>query len=220
MFQTTNSGGSEILRYDLYRNEGGVSTDYSKVETYDGNAPIHTLTIADDGIEAGIIYKLRVLAVNIFGASDLSDEVNAGVSSFPAKPDSVTKNELESTQTAITLEWQVSDDTELAVIGYVLKINDGTSEDYTTVYYGLYFPNVRKFLVSGLETGNIYSFTVQALNFNGPSEPSDAASFIICQSPSQFGAPTMADVTRTSMTITWLAPVIDGGCPIYTYSLY
>jgi hypothetical protein len=30
-------------------------------------------------------------------------------------------------------------------------------------------PNVRKFLVSGLQTGLNYGFTVQALNFNGPS---------------------------------------------------
>lgn len=30
-------------------------------------------------------------------------------------------------------------------------------------------PNVRKFLVSGLETGLNYGFTVQAINFNGAS---------------------------------------------------
>ena len=84
MYKTIDTGGSEIYRYELYRNQGGVSTDYTKVETYDGQAFTHTLTEADDDLTSGIIYKLRVLAVNAYGSSGLSDEVNAGVSSFPA----------------------------------------------------------------------------------------------------------------------------------------
>ena len=38
LFQTTNDGGSEIQRYDLFRNQGGVSTEYTKVESYDGKS--------------------------------------------------------------------------------------------------------------------------------------------------------------------------------------
>ena len=30
----------------------------------------------------------------------------------------------------------------------------------------------------------------------------------------------MPAVTRTSITVEWEAPKEDGGCPIYTYSLY
>ena len=69
------------------------------------------------------------------------------------------------------------------MIGYLLKINDGLSDEYITVYNGKNFPNVRKYLVSGLETGDQYSFTVQALNYNGASDASDAAYFVVCQSP-------------------------------------
>lgn len=66
----------------------------------------------------------------------------------------------ESSQTSITLEWDSAQGTELSIIGYLLKINDGLSSEYTTIYDGKNFPNVRKFLVSGLGTGDQYSFTV------------------------------------------------------------
>ena len=104
-YQTSQTGGSEILYYELYRNQGGVSTSYTKVVTYDGHNSQHTLTVAADGLSKGVVYKLRYLAVNIYGSSELSDEVNAGVSSFPLKPSPVTKVEFESSQTSITLAW-------------------------------------------------------------------------------------------------------------------
>ena len=74
--------------------------------------------------------------------------------------------------------------------------------------------------MTGLKTGDSYSFAVQALNFNGASESSDVVSFIICQPPSQFAKPSMASVSRTSITIEWQVPTEEGGCPIYSYSLY
>ena len=54
------------------------------------------MTVADDNLQQGIIYKLRSLAVNAYGSSELSEEVNAGVSSFPTKPNPVRKISLES----------------------------------------------------------------------------------------------------------------------------
>jgi hypothetical protein len=146
--------------------------------------------------------------------------VAAGVSSFPAKPNPPTKIEAESSINSITLEWDASADTEMPVIGYVLRMNDGLGVDYSVIYNGVNFPNVRKYLVSGLSTGGTYTFTVEALNYNGAGEASDPAHFIICQKPSQFNAPSMTSVTRTEMTLNWEAPLSDGGCPITSYSLY
>lgn len=81
-------------------------------------------------------------------------------------------------------------------------------------------PNVRKFLVSGLQTGLNYGFTVQALNFNGPSLASNPSYFIICTVPSALNPIVMSAVTRTSMTLSWTAPQDDGGCPIQSYSIF
>ena len=120
------------------------------VESYDGSALTHTVTAADDLLVASTIYKFRYLAVNAYGESDLSDEVNAGVSSFPAKPNTVRKVAAESSETSITLEWDASADTELPVLGYLISVNDGIDVEYVQIYDGFNYPNVRKFLASGL----------------------------------------------------------------------
>jgi hypothetical protein len=48
------------------------------------------MTVADDNLVASTIYKLKYRAVNAYGPSDFSDELNIGVASFPAKPNPVT----------------------------------------------------------------------------------------------------------------------------------
>ena len=220
LFQTPDDGGDEVASYQLYRNEGGTSTDYILVGSYDGSALTHTVTAAEDGLVPSTVYKFRYQAVNAYGESDMSDEVNAGVSSFPAKPNAVRKVAVESSETSITLEWDASADTELPVLGYLVSMNDGSDVEYVRIYDGTNFPNVRKFLATGLQTGTTASFTVQALNYNGASEASDPADFIICQPPSQFSPPTMPAVTKTAMTLEWQAPVSDGGCPVSSFYLY
>jgi hypothetical protein len=90
LFKSNSDGGSLINSYELFRNNGGTSTDAIKVTTYNGVSSSHTLTVANDGIVAGLIYKLKYRATNVYGYSDFSEELNIGVTSFPAKPDPVT----------------------------------------------------------------------------------------------------------------------------------
>ena len=178
---SVDDGGSQIIVYELYRNQGGTDTNYVKVDSYLGKQRSHTLTQSVDGILPSTIYKLRQLAVNAYGSSELSEETDVGVSSFPAKPNQVRKIDLESTSTAITVEWDASLDTELPVIGYKLLVNNGMEFDYYTQYNGVNFPNVRKYELSGLQSGDKYSFKVQAINFNGVGEAIDPATHIICK---------------------------------------
>jgi hypothetical protein len=107
----------------------------------------------------------------------------------------------------------------LPVIGYVLKINDGVGGDYFTQVSTVY-PNVRIYTVSGLMTGQTYGFTIEALNFNGASLPSEPAYFTICTDPKLFAAAKLTVVTETTMTFTWPEPKIVGGCPILSYSIF
>ena len=69
------------------------------------------MTVLDDGIVAGLIYKLKYRATNMYGYSDFSEELNIGVTSFPAKPDPVDVLQSESGSTFITLKWTKSLDT-------------------------------------------------------------------------------------------------------------
>jgi hypothetical protein len=82
------------------------------------------------------------------------------VAAFPAKPNAVRQVIAESGSTSITLEWDTSAATQLPVIGYLLKADDGLGGAYTTVYDGRNFPNVLKNLVSGLKTARSYKFTI------------------------------------------------------------
>jgi hypothetical protein len=48
------------------------------------------MTITDDGLIAGEIYKFRYRAVNSYGAGTYSEETDVGVAAFPAQPNAVT----------------------------------------------------------------------------------------------------------------------------------
>lgn len=143
-------------------NTGGTSTTYNKITTYDGISSTHTLytTVPSDGISQGQIYKFKYRAVNSYGESDYSDEVDGGISSFPATPSAPTKLQSESGETFITLQWAQSANTELPVIGYVLNMDDGYGGSYTQVYNGKNYPNVLKYTLTGLNTGLTYKFTL------------------------------------------------------------
>lgn len=129
---------------------------------------------------ASTIYKFKFRAVNDFGPSGFSDEIDVGVSSFPAKPNPLRKVLADSGLTYVSLEWDESLNTELPVIGYLINMDDGIGGAFTQVYNGINYPNVRTYTVTGLMTQFTYRFTLQAINFNGPSEESDVAEFIIC----------------------------------------
>lgn len=84
MYQSSEDGGDLIINYQLWRNTGGSSTTYVQVTSYDGVSMSWTVSVATDGIVSGTIYMFMTLATNTYGSSDFSDQLNAGVSSFPA----------------------------------------------------------------------------------------------------------------------------------------
>lgn len=217
---STDSKGSEITEYELFINGGGSSSVFSKVSSYDGSSLSHTITQATDSVVPGTIYKFQYRAINAYGQSDFSDEVEAGVSSFPTAPNSPSKVEADSGETFITLSWSSVADTELPVIGYILNIDDGFGGDMAVLYDGSNQPNVLQYTSTGLITGLSYTFTVQAVNYNGASSESTDVSYIICIKPQGFEAPYLIASTETSMTIRWEAPTSNGGCQITSYYLF
>ena len=60
--RTLDDGGSNVLGYELWRNQGTGTADFVKVSTYLGQAPTHTLTVAADSIVAGQVYTLKTRA--------------------------------------------------------------------------------------------------------------------------------------------------------------
>jgi hypothetical protein len=65
--------------------------------------------------------------LNDYGASDFSEELSAGVGDFPSQGNPVQIKTRGVSD--ITLEWDEISNTELPVLGYILKINDGLGGD-------------------------------------------------------------------------------------------
>ena len=68
-------------------------------------------------------------------------------------------------------------------MGYVLNMDDGYGSNFRQVYNGKYYPNVLMYTVGGLQTGYSYTFTLQAINFNGLSSESLPVKFTVCIAP-------------------------------------
>lgn len=112
-------GGQLITEYEVFAK--APSGEWSELTSYDGMSS--QFTIATDELTAGVIYRLKYRAVNAYGVSDFSEELQAAISSFPAKPFLVRK--VSGGESFVTLEWDTSADTELPVIGYNVYVNDG-----------------------------------------------------------------------------------------------
>lgn len=90
-YETAENGGSQVLSYELWRDNGALGTAFTKVTTYTDNAMTHTLTTAANAITGGLIYTFKYKAVNVIGASAFSPEVRFAIASPPAKPATPTR---------------------------------------------------------------------------------------------------------------------------------
>ena len=135
--ESADSGGSKVLGYELWKDEGTYGTEFSKVESYLGSLMTHTLYVADvdDAIEQGKVYTFKYRSRNVVGDSEFSAEARYIVSSPPGQPAAPTKNYIESTRTSMLIEWSESQATEASIIGYRLYMSAGTSQ-YEVVYDG------------------------------------------------------------------------------------
>lgn len=152
------------------------------VEGYDGIAMEFTL---DNTIETSFIsgtkYRFRLSATNSIGEGEMSNSATVALADAAPQPAAPTLVLEKSTKTSLYIEWLAVTPTDSLVIdGYKLfKIKLGTGES-TTVYDGSENSERLFYNVTGLETGQRYTFSVVSINFNGVSEPSDELVAVVC----------------------------------------
>lgn len=74
---------------------------------------------------------------------------------------------------------------------------------------------VLNYLATGLNAGTLYSFTVQALNSEGLSSPSQPVSILAAEAPSPPAMP-VTTVVGANVHVSWVAPSSNGS-PITAY---
>ena len=141
---------------------------------YSGTASF-TLDKTTHGLVSGTIYQIRWKAANDIGGAGLpSESLAVALANQPVASSSITKNLGLSSKTSIRLEWNsvavpVLETPGGDILGYqIIATNpsDGTSwTAFDGVVDGL--RDQVKATITSLTTGQLYSFTVTAYNFNG-----------------------------------------------------
>uniref|UniRef100_A0A8C6U7Q2 Titin n=1 Tax=Neogobius melanostomus TaxID=47308 RepID=A0A8C6U7Q2_9GOBI len=213
----TNNGGSPILGYHLERKEKN-SLLWTKLNKLLIPEPRFRTTELEEGIE----YEFKVYAENIAGLSPASKVSESTVARDPCDPPG-TPAAIEITRNHVTLKWtRPQYDGGSAITGYIIErkkypdtrwmkadgtLNERAQIEVTTSYTMLVIENVDRF-----DTGK-YVLTLENLS----GSKSAFINVRVLDSPS---APTnleVKDVKRSSVSLSWEPPLIDGGAKISHY---
>ena len=192
-----SNGGSAITGYTVTSSPGGF--------TGTGSASPITVT----GLTNGTAYTFTVIATNANGNSSPSSASNSVTpSTVPGAPTIGTAT-AGNAQATVTFTAPASNGGS-AITGYTVTSNPGNFTGTGTA---------SPITVTGLTNGTAYTFTVIATNANGNSLPSSASNSV---TPSAVpGAPTIGTATKgnAQATVTFTAPVNNGGSAITGYTV-
>ena len=202
----TSTGGSAITGYVVTPYIGGTA---QTAQTFNSTATSQTVT----GLTNGTAYTFKVAAINGVGTGAQSAASNSVTPmTVPGAPTSVTAT-AGNTTASVTWTAPVSNGGS-AITGYVITpyLNGTTAQTAQT-----FNSTATTETVTGLTNGNAYTFTVAAINSVGTGAASAQSNSV---TPATVpGAPTIGTATsgNASATLTWTAPVSNGGSAISGY---
>jgi parallel beta-helix repeat protein len=200
----SDDGGSAIIGYNIYRD------DIPGVHQF---VPAGQLWFNDTSVTNGVTYAYIITAINGVGEGPPSLEMNATPKRPPFGPLNL---QAAVGDTLVNLTWlPPSNNGGSAVTGY--RIYKGTESGNLAFLAEL--GNILFFEDINVTNGNIYYYTVSAINIIGEGSPSIETSAIPATIP---GAPTglTADAGDAYIELSWLAPSSNGGSPITDYVIY
>jgi len=151
------------------------------MSTYDYSTDGFSFTVLQgaNSLTTGTKYRFRYRSYNAMGYSDYSDSIRIGLGPLPTTPLAPTRHSNGNSPTSIGLSWTALTSQTLEVLEYVVYRDDGNAVDFEEVYRG----SLTYFTATGLTSGIDYSFTVQAVNFNGAGSESPATKLTSCVEP-------------------------------------
>ena len=217
-----DNGGSTISQYVLYVDLGTAqSPDYQAVAGYNGVSLTWTVQQSQmPELVTGSVYRFAVSAVNMIGESARSNSVSIALAAVPERPPQPTVDRSKSTLTSVHIKWEEGAPGDIPVLGYRLFQVELSTGLVSNVYSGDLNADTKSFLVTGLVTGDFYSFYVQSVNFNGASEQSEELVVAVCLAPTHIDSPFFISATKTTITLGWETHTFLGGCPTLGFKLH
>ena len=184
------------------------------IEVNDGNYVV--LTIVSNiivlnptitGLSSGTNYAFRVQATNVFGTSAWSDYSLIYRTDNVPSPPGIPLSPLQY-PTSVTLQWALPEfDNGGYVSSYNLYISNSTINFsiYPFTYQSCSDPfHYVCAIVSGLQKGTVYYFSVSALNYVGESSLSPISAAVVTNNaPSSPGIPFAFFVNSTTINLQW-----------------
>jgi trimeric autotransporter adhesin len=218
----TAGDASATVNWTAPASNGSPITNYD-ITTYVDGTPEATVTVGSvtsdivSGLTNGTAYTFAVSAINAVGEGLLSSNSNS------VTPDTVPGVPVIGTAIAgdagATVTWTAPvSDGGSAITGYSV-----TAADSTTPANGgqtcTWTTGPLTCSVSGLTNGDSYSFTVTATNGVGTGASSGVSNAVTPDTVP--GVPVIGTATAgdAGATVTWTAPVSDGGSAITGYSV-
>src|SRR5207245_2437165 len=202
----SNNGGSPITNYKIYRSS---SSGTEGLLVTIGNLTSYTNT----GLASGHTYFYKVTAVNGIGTSPQSNEASATTLTMPSAPQN-----LQATAGAgnVTLSWQApSSNGGSPITNYKIYRSSSSGTEGLLITIG----NLTSYTNTVLSSVHTYFYKAAALHDILTNSQSNEASATTLTMPS---APQNLQATAGTgnVTLSWQAPLNNGGSPITNYKIY
>ncbi|KAK3083483.1 hypothetical protein FSP39_023775 [Pinctada imbricata] len=216
----SSDGGSRLRSYTIWQREE-MTDKWVKVSTVESYKTSYTV----EKVEFGKSLFFAISAENDVGSSDKAEikepvklEKPKEVPSIPEGPIKISNLK----KTSATVAWQPSkSDGGRPITAYALEKREAWKSTYS--HAGKVPADKLTFDLLHLKEGQEYYVRVMAENDVGTSKPLEMDKPIKAESP--YKVPTAprnlkaADLTESSLTLTWEPPQNDGGAPITQYTV-
>ena len=214
-WDTPDNGGSKILKYQYAVTDLHTNTEIIPIHTDIPGSNGDTTSFTVTGLTNGVLYDIRVNAVNTVGPGTLNLIQGAAPATFPTAPRNLRA---EAGDTQVTLRWTAPlYNGGYDISGYEYQQKTGTGNFGSWMDITGADDTTTEHTVTGLTNGTSYSFKVRAKNLiagEGPaSNEATADPITVPSAPQSF----TATAGNAKVTLDWTAPASDGGNAIVSY---
>jgi hypothetical protein len=170
---STDDGGAGITNYHLWISSGAFNSAFVKVTAYDGTASTYSISAGDvvssHTVAVGNFYAIKYIAENAMGLSADSQLLYVALARMPTTPIAPVISQTLSTRTKQVLNWVEGASTDIPVTGYRLYSDNGLPGNSFLIYDGQGVSTTLTYSHDNLVKGTMYTYTLEVLNYNGPS---------------------------------------------------